>query len=137
MLIEFRIQMDDNGGVNIVPAQANANPNLQGQQQLGVAYVAPGPAAPNPAVKKGGDAPISDLGTGVPAGAPLSSGSGMVFVLGPIVICGSGPGHTGPGGDAPISDLGTGKPNGNDQAAAPNNKYAAANVTPKRRAKGK
>jgi hypothetical protein len=133
MLIEFKIQLDDNGGVNVVPAQANGNPNLQGQQQLGVAYVTPGHSAPNPVAKKGGDAPLSDTGTGLPSSQ--GSGSGMVFVLGPIVICGSGPGHTGPGGDAPLSDTGTGAPNGNGQAVAKKNKDAAAKVAPKRRGK--
>jgi hypothetical protein len=130
MLIEFKIQLDDNGGVNVVQAQANPNPNLPAQKQLPAGFVAQGPVAPNP-FGKGGDAPLSDTGTGLPSSR--GSGSGMVFVLGPIVICGSGPGHTGPGGDAPLSDTGTGAPNGNGQAAAENNKAAAAKVAPKRR----
>jgi hypothetical protein len=125
MLIEFRIQLDDNGGVNVVQAQANANPNLPGQQRLPVAYFAPGTAAPNPAANKGGSGPIDGLGMGAPTGA-ASSGSGMVFVLGPIVICGSGASPAGPGGAGPIDGLGMGKPDGNGQAAAPK-------VAPKRR----
>jgi hypothetical protein len=134
MLIEFRIQMDDNGGVNVVQAPANANPNSPGQQRLPVAYAAPGPAAPNPAANKGGSGPIDGLGMGAPTGAE-SSASGMVFVLGPIVICGSGgAGPAGPGGSGPIDGLGMGEPDGNGDAAAPNNKDAAAK---KRRQPGK
>jgi hypothetical protein len=57
--------------------------------------------------------PLGNPGTGTPStGVASSSGSGMVFVLGPIVICGSGPGHTGPGGAVPLGNPGTGKPNG-------------------------
>jgi hypothetical protein len=142
MLIKFEIQMDDNGGVNVVQAQANPNPNLQGPQQLGVVY--PGPVAANP--KKGGAGPIDGLGTGAPSATPLSSGSGsgMVFVLGPIVICGSGPGHTGPGntgpgGDGPIDGLATGKPDAEVKAAAQNYKAAVAKYVkpPRRQAKRK
>jgi hypothetical protein len=119
MLIEFRIQTDDNGGVNVVQAQANPNPSLPAQKHLAAAFV------PNPAnaAKTGGDAPVDGLGTGKPPVIPSllpSSGSGTMFVIGPIVICGSGPGHAGPGGDAPVDGLGTGNPNGSASSPARN-----------------
>jgi hypothetical protein len=111
MLIEFKIQLDENGGATVIPASANAiNPNLPKELQLGSFAGAPAAAAARAAAQKGGAAPIDPPGTGLPPGAVSSSGSGMVFVIGPIVICGSGPGHSGPGGAAPIDPPGTGKP---------------------------
>src|SRR5579859_1226116 len=101
MLIEFRIQLDDNDGVNVVQAQANPNPNLPAQKQLGAAF-AHSAATHVPNAQKGGDAPVSDLGAGKPAPVPSclpSSRSGTVLVIGPIIICASGHGHMGPGGD--------------------------------------
>jgi hypothetical protein len=137
MLIEFRIQMDENGGVNVVQAQATPLPNSQ-PKQLGAAF-AQNPTATVPAAagKPGGDAPIiTDTGAGKPpTGVAAHAGSGMMFVIGPIVLCGSGPGHTGAGGDAPIGDIGTGKPNVDAQAAAKdkNPPAAEAQYPPKRR----
>jgi len=146
MLIEFKIQLDNSGGATVIPASANAiNPALPSQKQLSAAYT---PSATNPAAasKAGGDAPLSDTGTGLPSpaaggdaplsdtgtGSPsngvLSSGSGTMFILGPIVICGSGPGHTSPGGDAPLSDTGTGMPNGGGQTPSQIAKTPAAQV---------
>jgi len=111
MLIEFKIQLDGNGGATVIPASANAiNPNLPKELQLGSVAGAPAATGAGAAGQKGGDAPGADPGTGPPSGVSSSSGSGIVFVIGPIVICGSGPGHTGPGGDAPGADPGTGKP---------------------------
>jgi hypothetical protein len=109
MLIEFKIQLDGSGGVTTaVPASANAiNSTLPAKVELGSAY-----GAATASTQKGGDAPGADPGTGPPQGVTSSSGSGMVFVIGPIVVCGSGPNHTGPGGDAPGADPGTGKPKG-------------------------
>jgi hypothetical protein len=137
MLIEFKIQLDGNGGASVVPVQSNANPNSPRHQLAAAFPPAPiGPAA-DANVKKGGDPPVDGIGTGAPSSLS-SSGSGTVFVIGPIVICGSGPGHTGPGGDAPVDGLGTGKPDSKGQAAAPNNpvvqnnKDADAKVGPKR-----
>jgi hypothetical protein len=109
MLIKFEIKLDDNGTAKVTQAEAAVNPNLPTEKQLGISFPTPS-AAPTPVGKahKGGSAPGSDPGTGPPTVS--SSGSGIVVVLGPIVICGSGPGHTGPGGDAPGSDPGTGGP---------------------------
>jgi hypothetical protein len=108
MLIEFKIQLDDSGGATVVPASANAvNLALPNETVLGSTY---GATAASPVATKGGAAPIGGPGTGQPTGSVSSSGSGTVFVIGPIVICGSGPGHTGPGGAAPIGGPGTGPP---------------------------
>jgi hypothetical protein len=119
MLIKFEIQLDDSGTATVTQAQAAVNPIAPPQKLLGPAFpkdpAAPAPAAQNPAAQKGGDAPAVGPGTG-PPGSVSSSGSGVVVVLGPIVICGSGPGHTGPGGDAPAVGPGTGPPKGNDKA---------------------
>jgi hypothetical protein len=126
-----------------VTAQAVPNPNSPAQKLLPAVFPAPVAAAPAAAVPAaapaaaapaaaalGGaapagaqesDAPLSDLGTGSPSAVvPSIPGSGMMFVLGPIVVCGSGPGHSGLGGDAPLSDLGTGRPDA--QAATPRRK---------------
>jgi hypothetical protein len=109
MLIEFKIQLDGSGGATVVPASANAvNPALPKNVELGSAFGATG-ATPGAHGQKGGAAPIDPPGTGTPTGAVSSSGSGMVLVIGPIVICGSGSGQ-GPGGAAPIDPPGTGKP---------------------------
>jgi hypothetical protein len=111
MLIEFKIQLDGSGGATVVPSTANAvNPSLPRETVLGSSFGAAGATAASPVASKGGDAPIGGPGTGPPTGSVSSSGSGTVFVIGPIVICGSGPGHTGPGGDAPIGGPGTGQP---------------------------
>jgi hypothetical protein len=112
MLIKFEIQLDDNGTAAVTQAQAAVNPNAPPPKLLGKAFVAPVAAAPAliPAAQKGGDAPVDGPGAG-PPGSVSSSGSGVVVVLGPIVICGSGPGHTGPGGDAPVDGPGAGPPN--------------------------
>jgi hypothetical protein len=132
MLIEFKIQLDGNGVANVVPAQANPNPGSPPQKVLQAAFpnnpaAAPPPPA-NPAAnsqKGAGDPPTDSTGTGPPS----SSGSGMVFVIGPIVVCGSGSGHSAgafarPGGDPPTDSTATGKPT-QAQAAAPNDKAAA------------
>lgn len=120
MLIKFEIQLDDNGTPTVTQAEAAVNPKAPAQKQLGQAFVAPVAAAPAavPANQKGGEGPVADgPGTGKPPGSVSSSGSGVVVVLGPIVICGSGPGHTGPGGDGPVADgPGTGPPKSNDKA---------------------
>jgi hypothetical protein len=121
MLIKFEIQLDDNGTASVTQAQAAVNPNAPAQKQLGQTFVAPAAAASarTPAAQKGGDAPVDGPGSGTPTGSVSSSGSGVVVVLGPIVICGSGPGHTGPGGDAPVDGPGTGgPPAGNNKAGA-------------------
>jgi hypothetical protein len=131
MKIEFQIELDDNGQVSINSAQPSVDQNAPRQAQLPHAYVAPAnvgqtvanPVEPpiNPAQQvasaqaparenRGGSPPIPDPGTGNPGPAMIASGSGLVFVLGPIVICGTGPSHTGPGGSAPIPDPGTGAP---------------------------
>ena len=101
MLIEFKIQLDGSGTAKVTQAEEAVNPNAPPEKQLGTFFV---PVAG----KQGGAAPVDGPGTGTPAGQ--SSGSGMVFVIGPIVICGSGPGHTGPGGAAPVDGPGTGGP---------------------------
>jgi hypothetical protein len=108
MLIEFKIQLDGNGGATVIPASANAiNPALPREAVLGSAFGASGAAA-----AKGGEPPAppeGDPGTGKPTGGSPSSGSGTVFVIGPIVIFGSGTGGA-PGGAPPGADPGTGKP---------------------------
>ena len=130
MLIEFKIQLDDNGGVSVVQAPAIANPNLAAQKQLAAVYpatahaAARGVAAKGPAAAKdqpgGNGPPVDGPGTEAPpAGLSLSPGSGMVFVLGPIVICGSGPGQAGAGGAAPVDGPGTGAPGGDQTPASP------------------
>jgi len=103
MLIEFRIQLDGNGGVSVVNAQAAPDPNFPRSVQLRSAYVAPAHAALNPATKlrAGGTEPFGDIGTGLPKGTPMPShpmqsnpmqaSPGMTFVIGPIVINGSVP----------------------------------------------
>src|SRR4051812_37492296 len=98
MLIEFRIQLDGNGGVSVVNAQAAPDPNLPRSVQLRSAYVAPAHAALNPATKlrAGGAEPFDNTGTGGPLGRPMPSSPmqaspGMTFVIGPIVINGSVP----------------------------------------------
>ena len=113
MLIKFEIQLDDNGTAAVTQAEAAVNPKAPAEKLLGKTFVAPAAAAPAliPANQEGGDAPVDGPGSGKPAGSVSSSGSGVVVVLGPIVICGSGPGHTGPGGDAPVDGPGAGPPN--------------------------
>ena len=98
MLIEFRIQLDGNGGVSVVNAQAAPDPNFSRSVQLRSAYVAPAHAALNPATKlrAGGAEPFGNTGTGLPHGKPMQSSPmqatpGMTFVIGPIVINGSVP----------------------------------------------
>jgi hypothetical protein len=111
MLIEFKIQLDQSGGATVIPASANAvNPALPATAQLGSSYPGSGAVGSGAGGQKGGDAPLADPGTGQPSGIGSAAGSGMVFVLGPIVICGSAPNLTGAGGDAPLADPGTGKP---------------------------
>lgn len=108
MMIEFKIQLDGNGGASIAQTpQITADQNAPAQQQVGPAYVASSAAAKTQ--KTGGDQPVNGLATGSPSPSS-SSGSGTVFVIGPIVVCGSAPGHTGPGGDQPVNGLATGKP---------------------------
>lgn len=108
MLIEFKIQLDGSGAATVTQAQAAPNPSLPKQHELPVSFVATGAGG-----TKGGDAPVDGPGAGTPSGT--SSGPGMVFVIGPIVICGSGPGNTGPGGDAPVDGPGAGGPKGRTQ----------------------
>jgi hypothetical protein len=103
MLIEFRIQLDGTGTAKVTQAEAAINPSAPAEKQLGSFFVAPA------AGKPGGSVPIDGPGGGRPSGS-ASSGSGMVFVIGPIVICGSGPGETGMGGSVPIDGPGGGKP---------------------------
>ncbi len=105
MLIKFEIQLDGSSGAVVVqpvaqdPAAQNQVPqNQAAQKQLPDAFTA----------NAGGDPPVKGPGTGPPSG-PSSSGSSMLFVIGPIVICGSGPGHTGTaGGDPPVNGPHTG-----------------------------
>ena len=130
MLIKFEIQLDGSTAT-VTQAQIKASPNLPGQVQLPATYVAPGPVAPAPVAQAGGSPPLGNPGGSAPLGNPggspplgnpgggasstgveSSSGPGMVFVLGPIVICGSGLGQTGPGGAPPLGNPGGGKPNG-------------------------
>ena len=150
MLIEFKIQLDDSGGTAVTQASANANAALPAQKQLNAAYVPNSIAAGKP----GGAAPLGDPGTGAPAAAggaaPLgdpgtgrpsvghSPGSGTVFVIGPIVIHGSGAqtglgGATALGGAAPLGDPGTGTPAGGAQASNPVIATAAPATKTKRR----
>jgi len=98
MLIEFRIQLDGNGGVSVVNAQAAPDPNFSRSVQLRSAYVAPAHGALNPATKlrAGGAEPFDDIGTGRPKerqmpSSPMQASPGMTFVIGPIVINGSVP----------------------------------------------
>jgi hypothetical protein len=121
MVIEFKIQLDDAATARAFTARAVTNPNSEAKKLLPAAFHAPAAAAPAAATTGGSapagaqetDAPLSALGTGAPSAViPSIPGSGMVFVLGPIVVCGSGPGHSGLGhsglgGDAPLSSLGT------------------------------
>jgi hypothetical protein len=111
MLIEFKIQLDDNTGVVTLQPDANGNQNVAAVKHLPQVFSGAANEKEKGAEKeKGGDGPLKDPGTGPPHSQGYSSGSGMVFVLGPIVICGSGPGHTGPGGDGPLKPPGTGAP---------------------------
>jgi len=98
MLIEFRIQLDDNGDARVVQAQASPNPNFPSRQVLHAAYVPPGPME---RAQLGGSEPLNDTGTGLPKGrspqatamrpSPMQASPGMTFVIGPIVINGSVP----------------------------------------------
>jgi len=98
MLIEFRIQLDDNGDARVVQAQASPNPNFPSRQVLHAAYVPPGPME---RAQLGGSEPLNDTGTGLPKGrspqaspmrpSPMQGSPGMTFVIGPIVINGSVP----------------------------------------------
>jgi len=97
MLIEFKIQLDASGAVT--PADAAPNPNLPANYQLPAAYVAPSAAAT--AQKCTAPAKSSALPTATP-----SSGSGATFIIGPIVVTGSG--HVGPGGGQPLGGPGPG-----------------------------
>jgi hypothetical protein len=141
MLIKFEIHSDGSTGARVaqVPEDSDANPNLPNDQKVSAVYTA----------RAGGSSaqPNSDPGTGAP-GVHSSSGSGTVFVIGPIVVCGSGPGHTGPGGGPsqpnsdpgtgrsgaqPNTDPGTGKPAGGDRAAAGNKAQAGKLERPRKR----
>jgi hypothetical protein len=102
MLIKFEIQLDESSGATVVTANPAPNPASPAKKELADSFAAQKGAA-------GGDdggisVPVGDPGTGVPGGA------GTLIVVGPIVICGSGPGHTSPGGSAPVGDPGTGTP---------------------------
>jgi hypothetical protein len=108
MMIEFKIQLDESGTPKVTKAEAAVNPSAPPEKQLGTFFI--------PAGKPGGAAPVDGPGTGTPTG--VSSGSGMVFVIGPIVICGSGPGETGRGGAAPVDGPGTGSGKGKDKGTA-------------------
>jgi hypothetical protein len=109
MLIEFKIHVDGSGGVTAVPASANAvNPALPNEKVLGGTYRAAGATTTSPVATKGGSAPTDGPGAGMPTGS--GSGSGNVFVIGPIVICGSVPGQTNAGGAAPTDGPGAGGP---------------------------
>lgn len=110
MLIEFKIQLDGTGAAKVTPAEAAVNPNAPSQKQLGTVFT------PVAAGQKGGSAPLGDGPRGgKPTGVSASSGSGMVFVIGPIVISGSGPGETGLGGSAPLGDGPGGGPGGGNK----------------------
>ena len=109
MLIEFKIHLDGSGTPTVSQADAAADPSLPAQKQLGATFVKPSSAVQKAVQKPGGDQPLTDPGTGQP-NRVASSGSGTVFVVGPIVIFGSGAGQIGPGGDQPLTDPGTGKP---------------------------
>jgi hypothetical protein len=115
MLIEFKIQVDESGGATVVPAGANTvDPTKPKQVELGTAAAAAATpsttAAANPTATtdgKGGATPGPDPGTGTPSGGPSS-----VFIIGPIVVFGSGTGQGVPGGATPGPDPGTGTPDG-------------------------
>jgi hypothetical protein len=98
MLIEFKIQLDGTGTAKVTKAEAAVNPSAPPSKILGTSFA-------QAAGQKGGSQPLGDPGGGTPG---VSSGSGMVFVIGPIVICGSGPGETGAGGSQPLGDPGGG-----------------------------
>jgi len=106
MLIEFKIQLDGSGGATVIPVSANAiDSALPREAVLGSTFGATGGAAASSVAKKSRDAPVHPV-SGMPTGAASSSGPGTVFVIGPIVICGSGQagsGKTGPGGDGPLN----------------------------------
>ena len=112
MLIEFRIQLDGAGGARLIgiPAPQNADAvdkNAPVQQQLPAVFQKPTAAAAAATQKnQAGDQPGPDLSTG----SPQPFGSGVVFVLGPIVISGSASAQSSPSGDQPGPDLSTGAP---------------------------
>ena len=103
MLIEFKIQLDGTGALQVTSpnnnntSQVAAVSKASAQHELNDVYTA-----------RAGAGPVDPISTGGPGPSP--SGSGTVFVLGPIVICGSGPGHTGPSGGGPVDGIDTGGP---------------------------
>ena len=109
MLIEFKIHLDDNGEVSVVHADSKGNPNLPPQKHLASAFPHSTGHGSSAKMHEGGSVPLADTGTGKPHGERISSGAGPVIVIGPIVICGSGMGHTHGGGSVPLADTGTGK----------------------------
>jgi len=104
MLIEFKIQMDGSATPSVTQAEAGADPNLPANHQLPTSYV-----PPSAAVRTSTPQSQACVNTAVtPTGIASSSGSGAMFVIGPIVINGTGPGHTGPGGGQPVGGPGPG-----------------------------
>jgi hypothetical protein len=102
MMIEFRVQLGDGGAV-VVQAPSSNPPVVPQAKQLG-AHNAPQSGNPPGNIGPGGNPP-GNIG---PGGNQPGSGSGMVFVLGPIVICGSGPAHTDTGGGHVVSSTSPG-----------------------------
>ncbi len=110
MLIEFRIQLDNKGGVTFVPAQQSADQkNSTTPPEVVLTESFSGAENTKTKTDKPGSGPFGDGGTGMP-----SSGPGAVIVLGPIVLCGPCDGRSGPGGSGPFGDGGTGKPGDNE-----------------------
>jgi hypothetical protein len=123
MLIEFKIQWDDGSGATVVPASASSiDSSAPKTVQLSSSASSPAATAPSPvgakptAVPTDGPGPGPHPGAG--AGAGVALGSGTVFVIGPIVICGSAPGQTGAGGAVPTDGPGTGTPKTGSETAS-------------------
>ena len=85
MFIEFKIHFDGKGGASVVPTPADAPQTSPAEKLLGPKYIPPAQG-------------LSLLANAQGIGQPPTPGLGMVFVVGPIVVCGSGPGHSHTGG---------------------------------------
>src|SRR5262245_30695310 len=112
MVIEIKIQLDDNGEATVLQAAANPDARFQSKRLLAAAYVAPqvstgaiqaahaggsqpiggiGTGDSPSAARKGRSQPIDGIGTG---GSSLRSMQGApVVVVGPIIVCGPGTPH--------------------------------------------
>ena len=111
MLIQFTIQVDKDG-VKIAPAAPNQVTGASSPQLLGPHFHAPG-----------GGPPTNGPGGGPPTNGP----GGIVFVVGPIIICGSGAGQTLVAGGPPTNGPGGGKGGAGKQEPAVGNPPAAEN----------